>query len=70
MAKINPGFKSIGGAYVHVITNDKGNQIGWIEEVFRDVFYVKFASITGKGMYADVTRYRRINDALLAFHGI
>jgi hypothetical protein len=54
------GKKTIGGSVPHYVTNEAGDKIGWIDEVFGDVFYVMPAG----RLYADNRRYRSIADAL------
>lgn len=54
------GTKNISGSIPHYVTNKNGDCVGWIDEIFNDVFYVK---PSGR-LYADNQRYRSIEKAL------
>ena len=65
MAQLNGiGFKHIDGAYYHTVINQAGERLGWIKEVFNDVFYVDYADVSRK---IDTTRYRSMENALQSF---
>ena len=59
-------FKSEGGAVVHVVVNESGATVGWVNEIFPDVAYVKFADVA-KELGRKSVRYRSVEDALAAF---
>lgn len=48
------------GITVHRVEDQNKNLLGWITEIFADVFYVKHAD----NPYRDNNRYRKIADAL------
>lgn len=64
MASISCGFKDqVRGSYIHVVIDEQQKMIGWIDQVFPDVFYVKHK----EDLFKDNTRYRTIADAMTSF---
>lgn len=61
---IKPSFRGLGGAMYHPVgvINDGWHLLGYVVEVFSDVFYVKHAG----NPYRDTTRYRSFDAACAA----
>lgn len=61
-------WKDIGGAQIHVVVNEDDKTVGWIREVFPDVFYTQLADPQAQLAKKSV-RYRSAEDALGEFNG-
>lgn len=60
-------WKDIGGAQVHVVENDQGQTIGWIREVFPDVYYTQLKDAKANLAKKSI-RYRTADAALAEFN--
>ena len=60
-------WKDIGGAQIHVVENEQGQTIGWIREVFPDVYYTQLKGAKEQLAKKSV-RYRTSEDALAEFN--
>ena len=60
-------WKHIGGATIHVVADDRGATVGWVHEVFSDVFYTHFAD-PNADLDKKSIRHRSMENALAEFN--